>query len=472
MARKSPLDAAALPLRRLALYGLPALPLSFLFVPLTTLLPAFYAQELGVSLSAVGGFLVVSRLFDVIIDPVLGRWSDHTRSRFGRRKPWMVIGVPITMLGAWLIFMPPAQANGWYLLTASTAIYLGASILGVAYSAWGAEIVENYHGRSNVAGIREGGNVLGIVVASCIPAIAAVMGHGIDRFTMSMMGWAVIVMTPLTVWAALTWIPEPAAPPQTALPWFRTMATLLRNKPFRLLCIAYVVLNTGASVTNSTLIFFISHYLKQPEVIGPTLLASFGCVLLGVPIWVAISRRIGKHKAAGLSLLIAVTLSGLLAMQLRPGDGWLFVALMAGLGATSAAFLTLPIGIVGDIIDYDALKTGSSRGGLYFGVWSFFQNVSPAIAIGITLPTLQAFGFDASSKTNSPEALAALKYIYCLAPLPFYMIGAFLFLRFPLDARRHGIIRRRLESRRLRSLQMNAQPHSASFPPVPATEAP
>src|SRR5690606_32256930 len=100
-----------LPLWRLVIYGLPALPAAFLYVPLTTLLPAFYAQELGVSLSAVGGFMFASRIFDIVIDPMLGRWSDQTKSRWGRRKPFMVLATPITMVGAWLVFMPPEGAT-------------------------------------------------------------------------------------------------------------------------------------------------------------------------------------------------------------------------------------------------------------------------------------------------------------------------------------------------------------------------
>jgi Na+/melibiose symporter-like transporter len=433
---------------RMAIYALPALPMSFMFVPLTALLPAFYAQELGVGLSAVGGFLLVSRLFDMGIDPALGRLSDVTRSRWGRRKPWMVVATPIVMLGAWLVFMP-IGASGLQLMFATSVLYFGASMLGLAYSAWGAEIVETYHGRSKIAGFREGANVLGIVIASAVPAVTALFGHGVDRFTMAILGWGLIVLTPLTTWAALKFIPEPPTPVEKPAPWLPTLASLLKNRPFRLLCVGYVVLNIGASVATATLILFISHYLKQPQVIGPVLLASFGSVLVGVPLWVQIAKRIGKHRAAGISLFISITLSGLLATQLQPGDGWLFVGLMALMGFCSAAFLTLPLGIMGDIIDYDTLKTGESRGGLFFGVWAFFQQISPAIAIGVTLPLLEALGFSAKGP-NTHEALLALKYVYCLGPVPFMLAGAVMFLVFPIDARRHGIIRRRLESRRNR----------------------
>lgn len=456
-----------MPIWRMTIYALPALPMAFLFVPLTALLPAFYAQELGISLSAVGGFLLVSRLFDMVIDPGLGRLSDITCTRWGRRKPWIVLATPICMLGAWLVFMPPAHANGVYLLLATGVIYLGASMLGLAHSAWGAEIVDSYYGRSKIAGFREGANVLGIVMASAVPAVTGLYGHAVDRFTMSVMGWIVIGMTPLTVWAALRFISEPAPAPRRSAPMLKTLATIFRNKPFRLLCAAYVVLNIGASVATATLIFFISHYLGQPQVIGPVLLASFGSVLLGVPIWVQISRRIGKHRAAGISLFIAITLSGVVAMQMRPGDGWLFVGLMGICGFTSAAFLTLPLGIMGDIIDYDTLKTGEARGGLFFGVWGFFQQISPAIAIGVTLPLLEQLGFSAKGH-NTLQALHALKYIYCLGPIPFMLAGAFMFLAFPIDARRHGIIRRRLESRGARLARELATPVVSNSMAAPA----
>jgi Na+/melibiose symporter-like transporter len=436
---------------RIAIYGLPALPAAFLYVPLTTLLPAFYAQELGVSLAAVGGFMFVSRIFDIVIDPILGRWSDQTKSPWGRRKPFMVLATPITMIGAWLVFMPPEGATGTHLLLATAVIYFGASMMGLAYSAWGAEIVEHYHGRSKVAGVREIANVLGIVIAASVPAITGLYGHnGVDRFTMSIMGIMMMIITPLTVLAAIKWVPEKPAPIQPPMSWWNAMVSLMGNKPFRLLCIVFFIINFGASITNTTLVFYISHYLGQPEVIGPVLLASFTFVMLGVPFWVWMSRRIGKHRAAGISLFIAITLNGLLAIQIAPGQGWLFVALMCLLGITSSAFLTLPLGIVGDIIDYDTLKTGQSRGGLFFGIWALFQYMSPALAIGLTLPALEYFGFTATGE-NTPQALQALKYIFILAPLPFFLGGALMFFLFPIDARRHGIIRRRIDARQRRN---------------------
>lgn len=438
---------------RMIAYALPALPVAFLYIPLPILIPAFYAQQLGLSLTTIGSFLFFARIFDFVIDPTLGRLSDKTRSRWGRRRPWMVAGAPIMMLGSALVFLPPENVTGWYLMLATMTIYLGASMLGLAYSAWGAEVVQTYHGRARLAGFREFTNLAGTLMAASIPAITAVWGHGIDRFTMSIVGWGVLLLTPPAIFAALRWVPDApvaAIAEERAEPPLREMlAQVHRNVPFRILCIAFVVLTIGMSVTNTALVFYITHYLQQPGLVGPVLGLSFLSVLIFVPIWVRISRKIGKHKAVAYSLLLGVSISSLCTFALQPGDGYWFLALMVVLGAASAAFLTLPVGIMGDIVDYDAMKNGEQRGGLFFGLWAFAQQIAPAFAIAATLPLLEWLGFNPAGH-NTPEALQALRIVYCFGPLPFYLIGALLLLRFPIDSRRHAIIRKRLDSRQRR----------------------
>lgn len=447
--RKEPLKE--LPFHLLSIYALPSITLSFLFVPLVAMLPAFYAQELGMSLTAVGGVLLLSRSADLVLDPLIGKFSDSTRTRWGRRKPWMWAGTPVLMFGAMMVFMPNTlgMSPALYLLLASLVIYLGGSMLGLSYSAWGAEVVSTYHGRSKVAGAREISGVLGIVLASSVPAITALGGHGVDRFTMGVLGWMIIIITPLTVWAATRFVAEPASVERAQPNWGRQLLSLFRNKPFAVLCIAFLVMNFGSSIATSTLIFFITHYLRQPEVIGPVLLSSFISVMAFVPVWVWIARKIGKHRAAGISLLLAIGINMAVATFLRPGDGWWFVAAMTVAGGCSAGFLTLPLGMMGDIIDYDTLKTGATRGGLYFGIWSFCQKLSPALAVGVTLPFLTWLGFDPAAKGDQ-AGVEALKYVYALGSAPLFILGALLLLIFPIDARRHGIIRRRLDAREAR----------------------
>lgn len=435
---------------KLTIYSLPSIPIAFLYLPVALLMPAYYASTMHVSLAAVGGFLVLSRTVDVFLDPMIGKWSDSTRSRWGRRKLWMVIGTPILMLGSFLLFMPMISVSGWYLLIASFVIYAGGSTLGLPYSAWGTEIVETYHGRARMAGFRETAGVIGGFLAASIPAVTGYFGHGVDRFTMGILGWMIIVLTPLTVWIALSFVDEPPVTRRVHVPWWPSIVAMFKNKPFLIFCGAYVIFTIGASVGSSTLVFYINDYIGQPKMVGMSLLLLAVATVLAVPFWLWVSRRIGKHRAMAVSLLGSMILFGLLMPLLRPGQGYLFVLLVGLLGATSSGSNTLPLGIIGDIIDYDTLVHRQPRGGIYWGMWSFAQKASPALAIGATLPFLNFLGYHPGVH-NTPAALDALKYVFCFGPIPSYVIGSFLLFWFPIDARRHGIIRRRLIARETRT---------------------
>jgi GPH family glycoside/pentoside/hexuronide:cation symporter len=438
----------------LTVYALPSIPIAFLYLPVAILMPNYYASALHVSLTDVGWFLLISRGVDVILDPMIGKWSDSTRSRIGRRKIWMLIGSPILMAGAYLLFMPPVAPTGWYLLIASFVIYAGGSTVGLPYSAWGTELAESYHGRARMAGFREAAGVIGGFLAALVPAVTGHFGHGVDRFTMSILGTLIIVLTPVTVLVAILFVGEPPAKKRIEIKWLRAVPELFRNRPFFILCGAYVLFNLGASIANATMVFYLSEYLGAKTIVGLALLVLAVTTVLAVPLWLWISRHIGKHRAIAYSLLLAMAIFALAVPLLRHGQGMWFVYIGAVLGAVSSGYVTLPIGVIGDVIDYDTLKHRVPRGGLYWGVWSFTQKVTPAFSIAVTLSLLSWLGFNPAGH-NSPAALLALKYTFCYGMLPFFVSGAILLLYFPLDSRRHAIIRRRLEAREARAQRLS-----------------
>jgi Na+/melibiose symporter-like transporter len=359
----------------------------------------------------------------------------------------MWIGTPILMLGAFILFMPMIPVSGWYLLVASFVIYLGGSCYGLSYSAWGTEIVETYHGRARLAAFRETAGVIGGLLAAAIPAITGAFGHGVDRFTMSILAMFIIVLTPLTAWLATRYVEEPPITRAVHVPWLPSLKAMLLNRPFVLFCVCYVAFTIGTSIASATMVFFINDYLNEPRAVGPGLFILAITTVAAVPLWLWISRRIGKHRATAISLLLSMAFYAFVTPLLGPGDGWVYVGLLAIMGASSSGFITLPLGIIGDIIDYDTLIHRVPRGGIFFGVWSFAQKVAPAAGIGITLPFLQWLGYT-PGKHNGEQALLALKYLYCYGPVPLLVIGGvFLLVYFPIDERRHDIIRRRLMQR-------------------------
>ena len=161
--------------RVLASYGAPALPLALVGLPMAVYLPAVYADAdgFGLTLGMVGLILTLSRLTDVVTDPVIGFVSDRLKTRWGRRKPFILVGTPIYAAGIWLLFVPPITFSevqflgltfnsGYpYLFLMVTLVYLGSTIKDLPYVAWGAELSQNYNERTLITSWREGFAVAG-----------------------------------------------------------------------------------------------------------------------------------------------------------------------------------------------------------------------------------------------------------------------------------------------------------------------
>jgi GPH family glycoside/pentoside/hexuronide:cation symporter len=140
--------------RTLFFYGLTDLPIAMSLFPVIVFIPRFYASDLGVSLAVVGSILFFIRWTDVITDPLMGYLSDHTKSRFGRRRVWIVGATPIMMLSVYQLFMPGEGAGGYHLAIWSFMLSLGITMMLIPYYAWGSELSSDYKERSKVTGSR------------------------------------------------------------------------------------------------------------------------------------------------------------------------------------------------------------------------------------------------------------------------------------------------------------------------------
>ena len=135
-------------------YSLTDLPVALSIFPVIVFIPRFYASDVGVPLTLVGTIMIAVRIFDVITDPLMGYLSDHTRSRFGRRRPWILAATPIMMVSIYQLFLPPAGAGGTHMLVWSLALSVATTMMLIPYYAWGAELSTNYNERSRIAGAR------------------------------------------------------------------------------------------------------------------------------------------------------------------------------------------------------------------------------------------------------------------------------------------------------------------------------
>lgn len=414
--------------RRLAGFAAPALPLAGLSVPLYVLLPTVYADTLGLGLALTGSLLLAARLWDAVSDPLIGWACDRFSLPFGRRRGWMLAGTPLTSLATILLFNPPDDAGPLWLLGLSLAAYLGWTMLLVPYGAWAAEAGQDYHSRTRIMSWREAAVILGTILASALPALT-----DDTRQALGWLGWGMGLLLPPAVLLACVSLPEPSRPhgrpPRLNLP------LLWQNRPFRLLLAAYGLNGIANGIGATLFLLFVTHRLQAAEQAGPLLAAYFFCGLLSVPLWLAVSRRLGKDRAWRISLFAACTAFATVPL-LGPGDLALFTLICLASGLALGADMVLPPAMQADVVEADTLAGGGGRAGLYIALWGMATKLALASAVGLAFPLLAWSGFDPARTPadQTAETTLPLALLYGLAPILCKLAALACFRPYRLDA--------------------------------------
>ncbi|MCH2097665.1 MAG: MFS transporter, partial [Pseudomonadales bacterium] len=142
--------------RTLAAYSGITIPMAAMGMPIAVYLPRFYSEGLGLSLVTVGTIFTMARIWDVVTDPIMGMLIDRFDTRWGRRKHWIAISIPLLVLSVWMVFIPdPADVSGLYLAFWLILLYVGYTMLAISHQSWGAELARSYDDRSRLFGWRE-----------------------------------------------------------------------------------------------------------------------------------------------------------------------------------------------------------------------------------------------------------------------------------------------------------------------------
>ncbi|MEO2181795.1 MAG: MFS transporter, partial [bacterium] len=186
---------------QLVLLGLPEFAMYLAVIPVALYIPFFYSRDLGLSITEIGLILMVARVSDVFTDPLIGALSDRTKTRWGRRKPWMVAGTPLMMISAFQLFSPSGEVSNIYLLGWSMLLWFGWTMINIPYYAWGAEISDDFHERTRITGWRQAFGFAGNISVLLIPvACAQLFGYGgVAKEALMIIGAMTLVLLPLLV---------------------------------------------------------------------------------------------------------------------------------------------------------------------------------------------------------------------------------------------------------------------------------
>lgn len=418
------------------LYSLPSLPLAALSMPVYIFLPSYYADTLGLGLAVTGLVLFVTRIWDVVTDPVIGILGDRTRGLFGifkgRRKPWMIMGMIPTLLGTWFLLVPPDGAGIMHLLVWSLILYLGWTAVILPLQAWGAELSPYYDERSKISAWREGLTVFGILGTLGLIAALGYSTDGLESKALLTIAAVTLILLPLTVGLACLFVPERPYLFENKISFREGLKTLVNNKAFRILILAYLINGVANGLPATLFIFYVKYALQMPDLTEIFLFIYFACGFIAVPLWLRLSFTYGKHVVWAGAMIWACVFF-LMVPFIEPGDKWFYLAIVILTGLSLGADLVLPAAMQADVVDCDTLDSGQQRTGLYFALWSMSTKLSLAIAAGLAFPLLQLLGFEKNQPGTADQTLWPLIILYSIVPVILKLIAIFIMMKYPLN---------------------------------------
>jgi GPH family glycoside/pentoside/hexuronide:cation symporter len=438
-----------LPTPLIWLYALPVVPMGFMFILIGFYLLKYTTDVLLIDPAVMGTLFGLSRIWDAAADPLIGYLSDRTRTRLGRRRPWMLAGA-LPLCGAfWMLWSAPSGLGGIALTAwmgvALVLFYTAMAVVDVPHAAFGAELSDRYHERTRIFGIKR--LLFGFGTLGAVAGVAAFDAAADKRWVAGALALAgAAIGLACVVWPATRLRERPEHQGRGADRPFVAIGDVLRNPHARLLLVVFLIQQLGIVALTGAMPFLTEYVLRTPQHTSLYLAAFFVASLVGIPIWMRIARGRDKKHVLMASMLLAALAIGMLVFA---GEGDVtFVLVVAALGGLAAAGGDV-IGpsLQADVIDWDELETRQRKEGTYFATWAFAAKSAGGLASMAIGWSLAGMGF-VPNAPQSEGAQLGLRVVAALFPAVLYAIGVVLFSRFGLTAAEHARIREQLALRR------------------------
>jgi GPH family glycoside/pentoside/hexuronide:cation symporter len=428
-------------------YSVPMIAFGIMGMLFATYLMKFATDELLIAPAAMGTLLFLARLWDGVSDPLTGFLSDRTRSRFGRRRSWMLSAAIPCGVGLWMMWSPPLGLSVPELviwMAIALFVYETASTMFlVPYGALGMELTPNYHERTRLFGYR---HMIGAIGTLSGLVCLQLMNMAEDKreFAGQLSMFTSVVVAGLILWAARVLPERRDFQGRASKPLLSAFFDVVRNPHSRLLLIVYGVETFGAASIGLMVPYVVEYVLPMQALMVPILITYIVPQFAFTPLWMALARRFGKKQVWLSAMLLSVVAFGGLFTVTEPGAMvwvWTFLAGFAGgCGAVVAP------SIQADVIDYDEYLSGERKEGAYLSVWNLVRKGAgslTALAAGVAL---QFAGFEPNIE-QSEETKLIMRGLLALLPCICYLIGAVLFMRFAFNEADHARIRKTLAER-------------------------
>jgi glycoside/pentoside/hexuronide:cation symporter, GPH family len=420
-------------------------------------LNAFLLNVAGLRPGLVAIIFLTVKIWDSVNDPIIGALTDRTRTRWGRRRPWLLFGAIPFGVAFWLNWIvPPLDDFGkfWYYLVIGILLDSAFTAVNVPYGALTPELTRDYDERTSLNTYRFGFSILGGVIAASLHNVIAGAFPSIRTgYAVSAAIWAVFLVIPNIITFAFTrekdFVEEDVKGPG----FLEGLKIALSNRAFILVTLIYLLSWLAIQFVQGNLFLYVDGWIHGAEYFPIMILAVQVSAFVFLLIWARISERIGKQRVYyyGMGFWVLVCI-GLFFVQ--PGQIVLLIiiAILAAVGV-SVGYL-VPWSMLPDVIELDELQTGQRREGIFYGFFYFLQKMGLSLGLAASNLVLEATGYikpavEGATLPPQPEAVyLALRSFVSLVPAAILLLSFFVVRAYPITREKHAEMLAELEKRR------------------------
>ena len=419
-----------------------------------------YAKHYGLSLVDIAKVILFVRLFDAISDPVIGYLSDNYRLRHGTRKPYMIVGAVITAVGGYFLYSPSSDVSILYFAFWFTMIFFGFTLFEIPHLAWGGEISHDAHEKTLTYNIRTAAGYSGAILFYSIPLLPIWDTPDITPETLHFSAViSLILMLPL-LYFCVKKVPDGICDRQnnddsiidqalvdkksSDLP--KTLRSIKDNRPLLIFLSAFVFSGISLGMWYGLVFIYVDAYLGKGTLFAEINLIVFVIGVLSSLIWIKVAKFIGKRDTWLIAMILGLVVF-VMTDKLSP-ETVTYEQILLLLSANIICFVcveSLPQSMLSDIVDYTTLKFHIYRGSSYFSIFLFLYKGTFAIGGALGFAIVGAYGFDLTKSQHLAHEVSGLMLAMTWIPGAFAVFAMIFIAMSPISARRHRVIRRRLD---------------------------
>ncbi|MBN1572865.1 MAG: MFS transporter [Deltaproteobacteria bacterium] len=443
-----------MPFYRKILFGVGDSTFSTLFTVVAFLYMFFLTDVVGLKPSLAGAVLLILKGWDAVTDPMVGYLSDRTKSRWGRRRPYMLFGIfPCAFFFAliWQTYpMIPIDNQTFLFITyalLNLVFWTFFTIAGIPYASLAPELTLDYDDRTSLISARMFFSIVFGLLAAVVPFMILDL-YPNKETGFGMMGIFIGIFAIFPVLISFFGTKErPEFQEQKSLPFITSVKETLKNKPFRVAMTIFLLSWMTVDIIGAVFIYYVIYCIGYTESVLQILFGTmFITAMLFLPFWVFVSKKIGKRMTyiCGMAFWAAVMF---LLFILPPGTPFLalvVLSFLAGIGVSTAHLI--PWAMIIDCVDFDELNTGARREGMFTGFTLFLQKFASAIALFVIGIFLDYFGYVANM-LQTKKAIIAIKLLIGPIPAMLLLSSIIVSLFYPITKEKYREIREILDKK-------------------------